>query len=136
MNAEKLKELTERAAKASARAKEIEQLRAANRYTHDLKFTVGGDRYRDALPLELLYQLFDIGKAKLIEQKEAELAELLGENNPPVLVEIPVVDPRKSEPWVYPVASPSDGTLLSFQTVTCDQAIGTLDSSDTWEQPS
>lgn len=102
MNDEKLKALTARATLAQATAEEIAQLKEASRYTDCLRFTLRNDRYKNVLPDVLLNQIFDIGKAELIRQKESLLSDLLGES------------PQ------HPCADPH---------------IGTLDSSDTWEQP-
>lgn len=104
MNDEKLKALTDRANKAASLAKEIEQLKSANRYEHRLQLTKGLDK-DNVLPPELLYGIFDLGKTMLIAKKEAELGELLGESQ---TVKVQPIE---------------------------DFSIGTLDSSDTWEEP-
>lgn len=110
MDADKLKALTARATLAQTTANEISLLQAANRYTDCLRFTQAKYRYTDVLPEVLLNRLFDLGKAELIREKEKLLSDLLGEPQR-TLVE---------SAWLPPVD---------------DSAIGTLDSSDTWEEP-
>ena len=79
MDEQKLKELTERADNAKAIAADIAALKKASRFTPNvLKLKAhGGFDAEDLLPHLLLCQLFDLGKAKLIEQKEAELLAIL-----------------------------------------------------------
>lgn len=115
MDAEKLKELTDRAEKARGIAEELRCLGEA---------TAG---YRTGLTRHLEAAAFEVGRKKLIEQKEAELSELLGENKVAVVIP-PQLPLTGEEPKPF-------AAIWCGERPPQDHHLGTLDSSDTWEAP-
>ena len=110
---EKLKELQNRAQKATKLATEISNLQDAT--SNQLK-------WNGFLDKELAIEAFDLGKAELLKRKEAELAELLGEDKPAVFIPTPFVVPvqeRRTPDWPHPQTITSDPPAEPFATIWC-----------------
>lgn len=109
MDEQKLKELTERADNAKAIAADIAALKKASRFTPNvLKLkSHGGFDAEDLLPHLLLCQLFDLGKAKLIAQKEAELLAILEPVPQPVSPDWTAMPPVWTQPNVGTISHES-----------------------------